>query len=557
MNVDAVEQKLQAAVAAGHILGLSLAFVRNGELVYSGAYGRTAADESGRPVTPDTLFDYGSISKVICATLVMRLVEAGLLELDRPLVAYLPRLSFSNEHYGKQLTLRHVLSHTTGLPAAGRSYGPRGEQALRQVVETEIPHYPFLAAPGALHLYANTVYCIAGYAAEVVTGQSYDSLVRELALKPLQMTATTFQPPAAASGRVAVPHEDEGGRLRPVYRLPANDAGLPSGFAFGTAADLARLAIVHLEQGQLGGDTFLSPPSLAALHQEQASCYMAGAAHPLAHISGGYGLGIQTGNYLGHRVLRHGGMSLSGNCFFELLPDSRSAFVLLTNASEDGPLMELVAFLYDILLDRPPGGIVPLSPPAPLATASERQMWPLFAGVYLNVEWGQLAEVRAEGDALLLLRDDDRRPLTPIAPGRYYALLDGGARLPLAFMAGDGERAQHMVLGRAPYHRFSLAPATGEASDRPALAGSYRDPFNTNDEETLHLRYAEGRFYLREGMGEEVACQPLGGDAFRCELGTFELRAGSADGAPLLVWGMATRYYRQAAQEPANQDAPG
>src|SRR5690606_7587272 len=100
----------------------------------------------------------GSIGKTVCGVLVLRLVQAGLLDLDRPLVTYLPRLAFSDEQAGKRLTLRHVLSHTTGLPAAGREYGPQGPGILQQVIEDEILHYPFLAEPGALHLYSNTAF---------------------------------------------------------------------------------------------------------------------------------------------------------------------------------------------------------------------------------------------------------------------------------------------------------------------------------------------------------------------------------------------------------------
>jgi CubicO group peptidase (beta-lactamase class C family) len=544
MNVAEVERRLQEAVANGDILGLSLAVIEGGQIVFADGYGVTAVGEAGLPVDADTLFPFGSIGKVLCATLVMRLVEQGLLELDRPLLEYLPRLSFSDEAYGRQLTLRHVLSHTTGLPAAGRYYGPRGEKALQQVVQTEVPYYAFLTEPGTLHLYANTVYCIAGYAAEVVAGVPYDDLVRQLVLKPLQMAATTFHPPPPSSGRVALPHEEDGGALHPTSRLPANDAGHPSSFAYGTATDLAQLAIAHLEQGTYQGRHFLSQQSLAEVHREQASCHIAGASHPLAHISDGYGLGIQTGDYLGHRVLRHGGMTLSCNCFFELLPESRSGFVLLTNAGEEAPLMELVTFLYDRLLGLPHRGIVPLKEPAPFEAPEERQKWPLYEGTYLNVEWGRLAQVRLEGDALLLAHDGEARPLTPIAPGRYYAVTASGARLPLAFLTGDSEPSQHIVLARMPYHRYTVEQVTGEKTVWPAFAGSYRDPFNTDDDETLRLRYEDGRLYLRERNGEEMPCQPLGVRAFRCDLGFFELEVDGADATPLLVWGKATRYRR-------------
>ncbi|NLF65056.1 MAG: beta-lactamase family protein [Chloroflexi bacterium] len=544
MNMTEVADRLQAAVEAGHVLGLSLAVVQNGAIVFNHGYGRTAADETGSPVTPDTLFAYGSIGKTICATLVLRLVEHGLLDLDRPLASYLPRLAFSDETAGKRLTLRHVLSHTTGLPAAGREYGPQGPGLLQQVIEDEIPHYPFLAEPGVLHFYSNTAFCLAGYAAEVVAGAPYDQLVREWVFEPLDMAGVTFAPPGANTGRLALPHEATNEALRPITRLPANDAGHPSSFAYGTARDLAHLALVHLEQGHFQGRPFLAPRLLAEMHRQQASRHIAGVAHPLAYLSSGYGLGLMTGYYHGQRVLRHGGMTLSYNCFFELLPDERAGFVLLTNASEEDPLMELVAFLYDQLLGRPHRGPVPVPALEPYTDGEETARWPLYEGAYLNVEWGAMVEVRRSGAELLLDREGEELALTAIAPGRYVAALPSGSRLPVAFLDNGVTPAGHMVLAGEPYQRFEKAALSVEPAGLAAFAGSYRDPYNTNAAEMLHLEIVDGRLCLREGDGEALACEPLGGLAYRCELGFFELRNAADDTGPLLVWGRATRYRR-------------
>ncbi len=538
MDFAELDQQLQAAVTAGHVLGLSLAVVADGRVVFAEGYGRTAADETGVPVITETRFGYASISKTLCAALVLRLVEQGLLELDRPLLSYLPRLSFRHVEWGRQLTLRHVLSHTTGLPAAGRSFGPQGTGVLQQLIEAEMPRYAFLASPGTLHLYANTVYCLAGYAAEVVTGRFYDELLREWVLEPLAMTSVTFRPGEIPSGLLALPHEIEGDTLQPITRLPDNDAGHPSSFAYGTAGDLARLAIMHLEEGHVQGVPFLSAASLAEMHREHASRHVTGAAHPLAYLSQGYGLGLFVGDYGGHRVLRHGGVELSYNCFFELLPDERRGFVLLTNSSNEGPLMELLGALYDHVLGRLPLGLVPVPAPDLFPATSERQRWHLYTGLYLNVEWGGLAEVRQAADGLVLVHDEQELPLMPIGPGRYYAPTSSGSRLPVAFV-DDTRPAQHLIIAGTPYQRHvRTAMGTGVG----AFAGRYRDPFNLNEDDILHLRYEGGRLWLREGSDEEVACEPLGGLSFRCDLGFFELETEPESDRPVLVWGKATYY---------------
>src|SRR5687768_5361307 len=94
--VARVEQRIQSLVDGGRVLGMSLAIVDPDGIALAAAFGRTSVEPEGVPVTPETLFDIGSIAKTLCATLVMRLVERGLLDLDRPVVDYLPGFAFSD-----------------------------------------------------------------------------------------------------------------------------------------------------------------------------------------------------------------------------------------------------------------------------------------------------------------------------------------------------------------------------------------------------------------------------------------------------------------------------
>ena len=147
-------------------------------------------------------------------------------------------------------------------------------------------------------------------------------------------------------------------------------------------------------------------------------------------------------------------MTLSYNCFFELLPDERAGLVLLTNASEEEPLMELLAFLYDQLLGRPHRGPVPVPALEPYTDGEETARWPLYEGAYLNVEWGAMVEVRRSGAELLLDREGEELALTAIAPGRYVAALPSGSRLPVAFLDNGVTRPTAGLAGE-PYQRFS------------------------------------------------------------------------------------------------------
>jgi CubicO group peptidase (beta-lactamase class C family) len=162
MTLDGI---IQPYIDNQTLLGVSVAVVKGQEIVYSQGFGIANA-ETQTAVTAKTLFSLGSVCKTICATLIMRLVEAGKLELDTPIVNYLPNLRFSHQIFGNKVTLRHLLSHSSGLPAFGKTRGPRYAESLGEFVHQQIPYYTFLAEPGTLCLYSNA--SLGGSAQEVM-----------------------------------------------------------------------------------------------------------------------------------------------------------------------------------------------------------------------------------------------------------------------------------------------------------------------------------------------------------------------------------------------------
>ena len=128
LNLFKFEQRIQKYIDAQLLVGVALAIVKGDAIVYARGFGTTSVEDSATPITPKTMFAIGSTSKTLCATMVMRLVEQGKLDLDRPIQTYLPNFAFSDPRKGSKVTLRHVLSHTTGLPSGGKNWGPRPYQ---------------------------------------------------------------------------------------------------------------------------------------------------------------------------------------------------------------------------------------------------------------------------------------------------------------------------------------------------------------------------------------------------------------------------------------------
>lgn len=400
LNMYRFEQRIQDYVAAQEIVGLALAVVKGTDVIYARGFGTTSVEDGGLAVTPRTLFCIGSISKSLTSTLVMRLVEQGKLDLDTPVVDYLPGFAFSDPQLGRRVTLRQVLSHTTGLPPAGKDFGPRDPDALKRFVWEEIARYGFVADPGAVHLYSNTVLVLAGYLAEVVTGRYYEHLMRELVFEPLRMERATFDRTVAMTYPLALAHErTESGTLRTRHRFTDNVGGNPAGFGIASTLDLANFAVMHLNQGRFEDRPFLAPESLALMHAPQVNLYVPGS-------DAGYGLGFFVGTYKGVRRVSHGGMLESYWCNLSLFPEAGVGVIVQCNCGDEAKLMSLADDLYDQLL-RPSGA--PTQPPPVVA---DRSRWPLHVGTYLSVRSG-LATVDVVDDQLVLARHGTVAPSPP------------------------------------------------------------------------------------------------------------------------------------------------
>jgi CubicO group peptidase (beta-lactamase class C family) len=544
--MNSIDALVQAYIDKHDVLGVAVAIIQDGKIVHLGGYGVTSVEENRVKITPQTLFAFGSISKTICATLVIRLVEKGLLDLDTPVVNYLPGLKFSDPDHGQIITIRHLLSHTSGLPMAGKYWGPRDQESLKRFVYEQIPHYRFIADPGSVHLYSNTVFCIAGHVAEAVIGMHYEDLVQAYVFEPLQMDRTTFDPAVALTYPVALPHktgaDDE---LRVIHRLAYNASGNPSSFALGSVSDLANLALMFINRGKFAGQQFLAPSSVAEMHRMHVSRHIEGHAHPLAHVNQGYGLGFSIGSYKDRRSARHGGMSQSYNCFFDLFPDDRTGVVLLTNYSQEESLMELVVALYDHALAIPHQGIIFIGKPAPISQLTGAEQLQRYSGAYLNVEAADLATFVLIDDELVLERQGQSMPLVQFGEGKFFAEVSEKYRLPVTFLGDSQGKATHVSIAGEPYFPFKLDPAFEPNLDVwKAYEGVYQDPSNANLEETFTVRLTDGMLFIAEGE-LEVPCRAVSDRCFLSELGLIEFETLPTEDQDVLVWGKATRYVRK------------
>jgi CubicO group peptidase (beta-lactamase class C family) len=315
-------QKVCEEITAGMqripIPGLAVGVWHDG-LEQAAGFGVTSI-ENPLPVTPDTLFQVGSISKTFTATALMMLMEAGKVELDKPVRTYLPDFQLSDESVAARVTLRHLLTHTGGWLGDYFNDQGFGDDAQTKML-TEIAKLPQFTPLGEVWSYCNTGFNIAGRIIEVVTGQSYEAVIKEMILKPLGMHMTFFFPHDVMTYRFAVGHEVIEKKARVARPWPIGRSGHPVGGVISTVVDLLRYARFHMGDGS----GLLKPESIKLMQT------------PIVTATGLDVMGLSWFiTPIGATpVLRHGGATHGFTADFTFVPSRQFAITTLTN-SDDG-----------------------------------------------------------------------------------------------------------------------------------------------------------------------------------------------------------------------------
>jgi CubicO group peptidase (beta-lactamase class C family) len=521
LNVHALEGRVKQYMQAARVPGLALAIVQDRQVVYSRGLGLTSVEDGGLPVTSQTLFRIGSITKALTTTAIMHLVESGKLDLDCPVREYVPWLAFSEERAAEQITLRLLLSHNAGLPTSHTPFGRRGPGGLQDYVREDVPLYPFVAPPARLYSYSNPGIRIAGYIAQAVSGRPYTELMQELVFDPLEMARTTFDPTVAMTYPLAQSHDLQNGVLSVQHRYADDTGGYPSGSVISTALDLANFAIMQVDQGRFRGRRVLVPESVAAMQKVQVDQFTAANA--------GYGLALVVDTYKGIRRVGHEGSISTFGSKLVMVPDAGVAVVLLFNrapgfwaraeAISDGVL--------DQLLDLPP------TAPAPQAIEPDRSLWPRYSGAYLG-DWRGLAVVQAAAGQLTLNWNGETLPLNALRKDLYFAQRPGDSEtVSVGFILEGEEPVQYVQVNSSPCRRFqpdvswSPAPETWRA-----FAGQY-----SGVEKLVFRVQGEQLWVYSEEVDQEMPCVPLSNTCFASDIGLIEFHVAADGTAPSLKLG--------------------
>jgi CubicO group peptidase (beta-lactamase class C family) len=319
--------RLSEVAAQARVCGATLGIWSDGQEVLAASGVLNSATQV--PVTPDSLFQIGSITKIWTATMIMQLIEEGQLSLDTTVADVLPGTRLGPSDAGGQVTVQHLLTHTSGIDGDIFTDTGRGDECVQRYVE-ELAAVPSTFPVGAAYSYCNSGYVLLGRIIEVLDGKSWDKSLRDRLIGPLALTRTVTLPEEAILHRAAVGHDSAGVPVR-VWGLPRSVG--PAGLITATAGDLLTFARLHLAGGILpDGKRILSEASVSAMRQPRAA--IPDFAAPGAAI----GLGWRLGSWGGRGIFGHDGDTVGQSAYLRIDPEARLAACLLTNAAESESL---------------------------------------------------------------------------------------------------------------------------------------------------------------------------------------------------------------------------
>jgi CubicO group peptidase (beta-lactamase class C family) len=360
-TVAALDMAIKRALTADGVPGASIVVIERGQVVFSQHYG-VADIATGRPVSADTIFRAGSISKTLTALGIMRLVEQGRLTLASPVHQLLPEWNVQNAWSDRNpIRLAHLLEHTAGLDDIRfRHYLIEGRNiTLKQAVPLFGP-YTLRWQPGQGTAYSNAGPIIAGRVIERASGQDFEQFMAKTITEPMGMASARWGRDPAQAKRLATSYQQDGRTPEPFVETPAR----PSGSLSATAADLARLPLLLLGRGEIDGQQLLSGDAVKRL-ETPATSAAAGAG-----VRIGWGLGLRMEANGRALFYAHDGSIDGFVARFAYSPALGAGYVVMANKASQAAL-EAAAHIRSYLeRDLPPVAVV-----ASAVSAAERIAW--------------------------------------------------------------------------------------------------------------------------------------------------------------------------------------
>lgn len=400
--------------------------------------------ETGYAMAEETILQIGSISKIFTTTLLMTLVDEGLIDLDDPVSKHLPDFRLTQDGTQDAVRIKDLVSHVSGVYGDHFDDFGWGDDALAQYVAS-MSDLRQVYEPGELWSYTNSAFNLAGYIIEQKLGTTFEQAVRDRIFEPLGMDRSFYFPHEAITYRVSVGHtlvSPDGDEHEVARRWPIPRASGPAGSISSNVENMLRFARFHMGDGTWDGKRVLSDASRQKMQDELVQ-------H--AGMADAWGLGWQINYYDGEKAVGHGGSTNGFQAHLDLVPSRDFALVILTNSGRGAALYrEVITWVFEnyLGLTRPEPDAVTLDDDK-LAEYAASYSQPL-ADVTISVENGGLRLETVSKSALSDTDEERKAPpmhLEPLGNDRFR-VTDGAAKGMLVdFFRRDNDSIRFVRVG--------------------------------------------------------------------------------------------------------------
>ncbi len=312
---------IERALREQEIPGFAIGVVENQRLVYSAAFGLKSLARKDDPITAETLFHMCSITKPFVATSIMQLWERGKVDLEAPVVKYLPHFKMADPRYAT-ITVRQMLSHISGMPDV-EDYEwdkPQFDDGALERYVRSLTNLNLLFPPGAQYRYSNIAFEILGDLVAKVSGDTFEGYVQKHILDVAGMRKSTLlfreaDPKLMAAGHVLEKYEPV---VSKVY--PYNRAHTPSSDLHSNVVDMSRWAMINLNRGELDGKRILKSSTYDVMWKPAGENYS------------NVGISWHLGTFHDHATVSHGGSDTGFRTDLMMIPDRKAAVVCMSNS---------------------------------------------------------------------------------------------------------------------------------------------------------------------------------------------------------------------------------
>lgn len=353
-----LDRWVEQAMETFEVPGVAVAIVKDGETVAARGYGVRRLGERAR-VDEHTLFGIASNTKAFTGTALGLLVEEGRIEWDGRVVDYLPWFQMWDPYVTRELTVRDLLVHRSGLGlgAGDLLWWPPSTYDREEIVRRLRYLQPETSFRSA-YAYDNVLYIVAGEVIEAVSGQSWEDFVQSRILDKVGMSrSNTLHSAVTARGNVAATHARVDGEVRPIAPFTSDNTNAAGGIN-SSAEDMARWLEVQLAAGELADGSRLFSEETARELTTIVTPIPIGNPEPelapLASSFNGYGLGFGLRDYRGYKLVQHTGGLPGYVSKVAMIPEVGVGVAVLTNQESRAAYEAIVGLILDHYLGAPP-----------------------------------------------------------------------------------------------------------------------------------------------------------------------------------------------------------